>query len=267
MAGIMVFAGTGPGQEASSLARVNWFRCVQERPLAPLRLFCFPHAGGSAVFYRTWADALGPAVELRTVQYPGRADRMGDPFITDADELARQVAAAMEPLLDRPAALFGHSMGAVLAYEVARLLEERGTPPVHLFASGARPPHDREDERIAERDDDGLVEKLAELGGTDVEIFQHEEMRELVLPYVRNDFALIEGYRHRPEPRLRTPVTVLLGDSDPHVDRDVAERWREVTDGEPFQVRSWPGDHFYLVPRKSEVTAEVLRILRVPAGP
>jgi surfactin synthase thioesterase subunit len=232
-----------------------------------MRLFCFPHAGGSAVFYRTWARETGSALELQTVQYPGRADRMGDPLVADAHQLARLIAGAMAPLMDRPAALFGHSMGAVLAYEVARLLEERGTPPVHLFVSGARPPHDRGDERHAERDDDGLVEALIDLGGTDAEVLQDEELRELVLPYVRNDFALIESYLHRPEPRLNVPVTVLLGDSDPHVGPEVAERWREVTGGEPFAVRVLPGDHFYLVPQQTTVIAEVLRTLRVPTGP
>lgn len=246
---------------------MTWFRCVETRPWASLRLFCLPHAGGSAVFYRPWAEAVGPAVEVHAVQYPGRADRLTEPMIGDAHRLARTIAGAMAPLLDRPAALFGHSMGAVLAYEVARLLQERGTPPVHLFVSGARPPHDRDDERIAERDDDGVIEALAELGGTDAEVLRDREMRELVLPYVRNDFALIESYRHDPEPVLTVPVTVLIGDSDSHVDPDVAGRWREVTDAEPFALRVWPGDHFYLVPRQSEVIAEVLRALEVPTGP
>ncbi|MQY09515.1 thioesterase II family protein [Actinomadura macrotermitis] len=243
---------------------MKWFRCPDPRPWASMRLFCLPHAGGSAVFYRTWAKEISPAVEVHAVQYPGRADRMTEPLIGDGHQLARLIAGAMAPLLDRPAALFGHSMGAVLGYEVARLLQERGHPPVHLFASGTRAPHDRGDERVSDRDDDGLVEAMAKLGGTDAEVLQDAELRELVLPYVRNDFKLVEDYAHRAAPRLTVPVTAVIGDADAHVSREQAARWAEVTDGR-FALKVLPGDHFYLVPQQSEVIGEVLRTLEVPA--
>ncbi|GLW66146.1 oleoyl-ACP hydrolase [Actinomadura rubrobrunea] len=245
---------------------MSWFRCVETRPWASLRLFCFPHAGGSAVFYRAWAARIGRAVEVHAVQYPGRADRLADPLVDDAHRLAAMIAGAMAPLLDRPAALFGHSMGAVVAYETARLLQERGTPPVHLFASGTRAPHDRDDDRVAHLDDDGLVAEMVALGGSDAEALRDPELRELVLPYVRNDFRLIEEYAHRPGPRLAVPVTVLVGDADPRVTPEQAARWTEVTDG-AFRLEVLPGDHFYLVPQQSKVIAQVQRDLAVPAGP
>ncbi|MDL4819437.1 thioesterase II family protein [Actinomadura opuntiae] len=242
---------------------MSWFRCPEPRPWASMRLFCLPHAGGSAVFYRPWVKAVSPALEVQAVQYPGRADRMVDAFVTDAHQLARLIAGAMAPLMDRPAALFGHSMGAVLAYEVARLLQERGTPPVHVFASGARPPHDRGDERVAERDDDGVVEAMLKLGGTDAEALRDPELRELVLPYVRNDFALIEDYAHRDGTRLTVPVTAIIGDADPHVTEAQAKGWAQVTAGR-FALKVLPGGHFYLNDRQPQVVAEIHRTLEIP---
>ncbi|TDD88945.1 thioesterase II family protein [Actinomadura rubrisoli] len=244
---------------------MTWFRCAETRPWASMRLFCLPHAGGSAVFYRSWAKEVSPAVEVHAAQYPGRADRMADPFVTDAHQLARLLAGAMAPLMDRPTALFGHSMGAVLAYEVARLLQERGSAPVHVFASGTRAPHDRGEDRVAGRDDDAVVAEIVGLGGTDAEALRDPELRELVLPYVRNDFALIEDYAHRPGTRLAVPITAIVGDSDPHVTEEQAAAWGEVTDGR-FALKVLPGDHFYLVPCQSDVIAEIHRTLEVPAA-
>jgi surfactin synthase thioesterase subunit len=244
---------------------VTWFRCPETRPWASMRLFCLPHAGGSAVFYRPWAKEVGPAVEVHAVQYPGRADRMAEALVTDAHQLARLVAGAMAPLMDRPAALFGHSMGAVLAYEVARLLQERGSAPVHVFASGTRPPHDRGDDRVSARDDDGVVAEMIELGGTDAEALRDPELRELVLPYVRNDFALIEDYRHKDGTRLSVPLTAIVGDADPHVTPEQARGWEQVTDGR-FALKVLPGGHFYLTEQQPAVIAEILRTLEVPAN-
>lgn len=241
---------------------MSWLRCPTPRPWATVRLICFPHAGGSAVAYRSWTPS--PAVEVHAVQYPGRADRIRDPFVTDAQQMAKLIVAALAPLQDRPMALFGHSMGALVAYETALLLEARGMPPVHLFVSGTRPPHFRGDrDNVSSRTDEGVIAALDKLGGSDMDAMRDPELRELVLPYIRADFKLVEDYQHAPGSRLTVPVTTLIGDADSYVHPEQAARWAEVTSG-PFDLKVMPGGHFYLVPHQDDVLAEVLSHLNVP---
>ncbi|MEU4410181.1 alpha/beta fold hydrolase [Streptosporangium sp. NPDC023963] len=236
---------------------MSWFHCYDPRPRSGLRLFCFPHAGGSANFYRSWHHTLPPAVEVRAVQYPGRADRRADSLIDDAHHIAKLVTDAMAPLLDRPVALFGHSMGALIAYEVARELEARGRGVVHLFASGRHAPHDHRTGDAHTTDDD-LISDLVRLGGVEEEHLADPVIRELTLPVVRNDYRVDETYRHRPGGPLHCPVTAILGDRDPEVTPEQAARWSELT-RDRFAARVLDGDHFYLVPRRTDVVAHVLR--------
>lgn len=247
---------------------MTWFHCYVPRPQSGLRLFCFPHAGGSASFYRTWPRHVPPSVEVRAVQYPGRADRRAEPLIDNAEHLAKLVTDAMAPLLDRPVALFGHSMGALIAYEVARELEARGRGVVHLFASGRHAPHVRRPLAALTDSDEDLIADLVRLGGVEPALLADPAIRELTLPIVRNDYRVDETYQHRPGGVLDCPVTAILGDADPEVDAAEAERWGELTRGRS-NVRVLGGDHFYLVPRRTEVIAELLGVasLAWPATP
>ncbi|MEO3784921.1 alpha/beta fold hydrolase [Actinocorallia sp. B10E7] len=245
---------------------MSWLRCPDPRPWATTRLVCFPHAGGSAGAYRTWGKASSPALEVHAVQYPGRADRIREPMMTDARQAARMIAAALAPLTDRPLAFFGHSMGTILAYETALLLQTKGVPPVHVFMSASPAVHLRgEGGNPADKDDDGLVSELVELGGTDAEALADPELRELVLPYVRADYRLIQKYEHRAEPRLAVPVTGLAGEADPHGTVEKVSRWAELTDG-PFELRVFPGGHFYLNDRQPELLAALHGALGIPAA-
>ena len=241
----------------------SWLRRTGARPHAAARLVCFPHAGGSATAFRSWHQRISPAVEVYTVQYPGRADRIDDAIIDDAATLVRMLLPELVPLLDRPVALFGHSMGAVIAYEVARALTARGAAPVHLFVSGSQAADDHSGPRFSELDDTEVLAALVEMGGTEAEVLAHPEIRELILPYVRGDLRLVDSYRHRPDPMLSVPITSIIGDADHLVSPAQADRWAKLTTG-PFVQVVLPGDHFYLIPEQDKVIAEIETRLPVP---
>ncbi|UBU16053.1 thioesterase II family protein [Nonomuraea gerenzanensis] len=226
---------------------MTWFHTLDPRPDAALRLFCFPHAGGAAAAYREWHRAVPPGVEVRAVQYPGRADRMREAPVADAHVLADQIAEAMRPLLDRPAVLFGHSMGAVLAYETALRVR-----PAHLIVSGRRAAHVPRPGRVHLGTEDDLAAELRRLGGTQPELLDDPEVRAYILPIVRADYHLAESYRHRPAEPLDCPITAVIGDSDPEVDPSNAGDWAELTRGR-FELHVLPGGHFYLAERPAEV--------------
>ncbi|GAA3088487.1 thioesterase II family protein [Streptosporangium carneum] len=238
---------------------MTWLRSPLPRPGAATRLICFTHAGGSASAYRDWADLLPGSVELHAVQLPGRADRFGEPMPQDMETLVGAIVEATLPLLDRPLALFGHSMGAMVAYETTRALEARGADPVRLFASGCRAPHEpRRSPEISSYDDERFMAELVMLGGTDLDVLSHPAIQQVVFPYVRADFRLIESHRHRPGPALRTPISVIVGDADPVVTPAQAKAWeRHTLSG--FSLTVMPGDHFYLQPQREAVVAEIVR--------
>ncbi|TYB58019.1 thioesterase [Nonomuraea sp. PA05] len=226
---------------------MTWFHTLDPRPQAALRLFCFPHAGGAAAAFRDWHRAFPPSVEVRAVQYPGRADRLRETPVDDAHLLADQVAEAMGPLLDRPAVLFGHSLGSVVAYETALRVR-----PAHLVVSGRRAAHVPRPGTVHQGTEQELIAELRRLGGTEPELLDQPEVRSYILPIMRADYRMAETYRSRPAEPLDCPITAIIGDDDPEVDATNAGGWAELTRG-GFKLHVLPGDHFYLVPRRTEV--------------
>jgi surfactin synthase thioesterase subunit len=237
-----------------------WLRVFTPAPQRPIRLVCLAHAGGSAsgwFGFSAAVDALGPGAEVAevvAVQYPGRQDRWRDRPETNLLDLADGVADAVLDGLTGPIALFGHSTGAAVAFEVARRMERVGRAPVRLFASGCRAPSLERSTGVHELDDDGLVEELVRLGGTDPRLLADREMLGLMLPAVRADYTAIETYRAAEDARVACPITVLVGDDDPNTTLDQARSWARHTTAD-CELRVYPGGHFYLfdqIPRLAE---------------
>lgn len=228
----------------------KWLRRFERAPDAAVRLVCLPHAGGSASFFFPLAKALVPAVEVLAVQYPGRQDRRHEPPVDSIGELTDRILAVLRPFDDRPLALFGHSMGAIIGYELALRLPA----PVHLFVSGRRAPSRYRDDDPRGVSDERLVAELRKLGGSDAAMLADPELLAMILPAIRSDYRAVESYRHEPGRRLDCPVTAFTGDRDPRVSVGEARAWAEHTTG-PAELHVLPGGHFFLVEQAAPMIA------------
>lgn len=213
-----------------------------------LRLFCFPHAGGGASLFRLWHAGLPSGLEVCGVQLPGREGRWREEVVTNVDVLIRLLIPALEPLLDVPFALFGHSMGAVAAFELIRELRRRSLPePSHFFVSGRRAPQlPARESDIHQLSDAAFLERImARYDGIPKIILEEPELLRVYLRSLRADIALLETYRYRHEsPLPGCPLTVVNGLDDPSVTLDELLAWRSLTSNF-FRFELLPGDHFY----------------------
>jgi medium-chain acyl-[acyl-carrier-protein] hydrolase len=231
----------------STLTSSPWLLYVKPRTLSRLRLFCFPYAGSGAMTFRNWQDSLPASVEVFPVQLPGRGKRMGEPAFTQAHLLVQALSQSLRPYFDKPFAFFGHSMGALLSFELARQLRREHHPePLHLFLSGRRAPQvTNTDVPTYNVPDAEFIEALRDLEGTPTEVLEHPELIQLMMPLLRSDFELCETYAYRPEPPLSCPISAYGGLQDTGVTREHLEGWREQTTGS-FTLRMLPGGHFFI---------------------
>ncbi|KXK59341.1 hypothetical protein AWW66_24850 [Micromonospora rosaria] len=244
----------------------GWLRPVTHAVAPSLRVVCFPHSGGSAASFAGWAALMPPDVELVAVQYPGRGDRFLEPLVDDVPAMAGHAAAELLRLPDRDQILFGHSLGAVVAYETALALRDTGAEPRALCASACLPPGRMKDPTIHLAPDDRFWETLCGLGGIEPGIAGNAELRELLLPALRSDLRAHTTYRPRPGARpLSCPVTCYHGAGDPLVDEAGLADWAAVTSGE-FTLRVRPGGHFHLASDAGGLISDVLRQRSRPTG-
>lgn len=234
----------------------KWFRRYPAAAGAPRRrLVGFPHAGGTATLFHGWAGRLPGDVELLATQYPGRQERFAEPCVASMAELADRITDALEPELGTPLALFGHSLGSAVAYEVARRLDERhGVVPVRVVVSGRGAPHTERGGTLHLLDDDRLIASARRLGDLSSSVYDDPDLRPLLLPSLRGDFRLIEAYRPTEPVALRAPITAVGGADDPGCTVPELMSWSRLTTA-GFEQRIFPGDHFYLVPAEAELVA------------
>jgi len=229
-----------------------------------MRLFCFPYAGGSSSVYSNWHSAFPPEVEICPIQMPGRGNRWGEPPLSRMTTLVERLATDLHPLLNLPFAFFGHSMGALVAFELARKIRGwTGESPVLLLVSGARAPQIPDPEPpISALPDAAFLHRLIRLNGFPPEILENKEFIQAILPSLRADVALCETYRPAPGLLLDLPITAYGGYQDSRVPPFHVSAWRAQTTGR-FRLRFFPGDHFlfFRSPRK-DLTNTILEELK-----
>jgi medium-chain acyl-[acyl-carrier-protein] hydrolase len=249
--------------KAEGLAR--WLPHRRRQPNASINLLCFPYAGGGASTYRDWQTAWPERIEVCSLELPGRETRFGEPLGTDLLAMAREIAGLIEPLWERPLAFFGHSMGAHLAYETARIVRERGHEPHLLIVSGSQAPSaPRREPPLHDLPHAEFVAQLERLRGTPSEVLAEPELLELIVPILRADCTLIECHVSPPGVDLECPVMALGGSEDPHVTREDLAAWRAHTSGE-FREHVLAGNHFFVHSRRKEVLELVQAALLTPS--
>jgi medium-chain acyl-[acyl-carrier-protein] hydrolase len=224
-------------------------------------LFCFPYAGGGASVFRSWFDALSN-IHIHAAQLPGRENKIMEPPFTRLEVMIEAIAEAIIPLLDRPYAFFGHSMGALISFELARCLRLKNvSQPVHLFVSGRHAPQTPlAKETTYDLADSKFIDELRRLNGTPKEVFEHPELLPMILPLLRADFSVCQTYSYSHEAPLNCPITVMSGLEDKSLKVKMLESWSEQTTAS-CRVCFFPGNHFYLHETRPQVLSLITQSL------
>lgn len=225
----------------------SWVPNFKRNQEVRLRLLCFPYAGGGAAAFRTWSGNLPSWIEVWPIQLPGRENRLTEPPFTRIMPLVQSLAQTLWPYMNSPFALFGHSLGALVSFELARHLRTLyGISPVHLFVSGRSAPQIKNNKApIHLLPESEFLEELRRFNGTPETVLQNPELMQLLIPALRSDFAVFETYLYAHEEPLKCPISVFGGTQDNDVGYEGLKAWRDQT-CRGFSLRMFPGDHFFI---------------------
>jgi medium-chain acyl-[acyl-carrier-protein] hydrolase len=240
-----------------------WWKALNAPKSARLRLVCFPYAGGGWQPFACWPEWLPADVEIYAIHMPGRGSRVREPALTEFNGLVAAIGSALDPLLDRPLAFFGHSLGGIVSFEVSRWMRRhRHVLPAHLFISGRRSPREAATRPwLFNRDDTTFVAQLRALGGTAPEVLQNPELLEMLLPMLRADVQLSDSYEYRADSPLACGLTVCGATDDEESSLERIAGWRHETTG-AFASHLLSGDHFFIHSQRRELLRIICRDLR-----
>ncbi len=243
----------------------RWIEIPRPTNSPRVRLLCFPHGGGGATGFNEWPEYLPEDIEVCAVQFPGRGRRLFEAPPTSIDQVVEALLEAFQPFRGTPVALFGHSLGAWVAFEFARRLQERKTPIVHLFVSGQTAPHLPDPEAPIRDwpDREFITEVHQRYGGFPEEILHDDEMMALLLPALRADFTMKETYRYSEGPLLECPISSFGGYEDGSVAVDDLAAWRDRT-GSAFRFKVFSGGHFFIDSARESVLESIVLELESP---
>jgi medium-chain acyl-[acyl-carrier-protein] hydrolase len=232
---------------SGSAVNARWLTCLRRNPAARVRLFCLPYAGGGASIFHSWPDKLSAACEIYAVHLPGRENRLTEPPFTKLSPLVQTLTEALLPRLTTPFAFFGHSMGALIGFELARELRRQQAPsPTHLFVSGREAPQlPSREPPIHALPEPQFIAELQRFNGTPKEVLEYPELMQLLMPALRADFAVCETYTYTNDAPLDCAITAFGGLQDHRVSRERLEPWNDQSRAS-FSLRMLPGDHFFL---------------------
>ncbi|MBE9040675.1 thioesterase [Oscillatoriales cyanobacterium LEGE 11467] len=240
-----------------------WFPHLTPNDSDRLRLFCFPYAGGGTLAFRSWLDYFPSAIRIYPVELPGRCFRLQEPAIAQLQPLVREIARALYPYLDKPFAFFGHSMGALIGFELTRLLrKQHQISPIRLCVSGRCAPQIPPFESpIYHLPSSEFLTALRRLNGTPSEFFENLELMELALPILRADFAVVETYSYLREEPLSCPISVFGGLQDPKTTVNFLKAW-QAQSTQDISLHLFSGDHFFIHSDRNEFLKLLVRDLQ-----